>query len=1078
MNHLQRILQLEQPEGEEATRLRAWLILVNSILIVVSLFFTILWQFLGQNNFAVPTIFQSILTLLGYSVSLWLVWQGRIWQGALLVVSLFILATTFTFWMMPDFSNLVISLYVISLIFASTFLNKPIVKLCAAFSFFSFTLLSFSKFLDNLIFIDLDLLFISRYFLGVVVLVLAYALILSNMKMNEIRSDAALKSEARYRLLFEASPIALWEQDGSMVMAKIEELREAGVQDFRTYFEQHPDVVFEIIGKIKVTDVNETAVSMYKAKNKAELMDNLDRFIPEESYSFVLDSLEAMAARKPFFEREITSLTLEGKKLTVLYRWAIPAGQEDVYTPVIASIVDVTARKQIEDVLQSYSERLRGLHELDLAINVKQSPEEISEVALGFVMQFVPAWGAEVWAYDEEGQTVSLLAATKVDEAEDGAVHDPLQPSVSLLSEEMQDDMRNNQAYVVDDLRALRYLPPVLMSLKKLGVRSFIQMPLLVRGESVGFLNIFDKEVNTYIPEFLGIVREISAPLSIALGNVQLLVAENTARNQAETLRRVAAQLNASLKLTPLLEQILEYLEDVIPYDSATIFLENEGVLKVMAQRGLPEDVNYEYFEASSSRLGASPVFLEGKPHIIYDTRVDRNWRVLTGLEYIRCWMGIPLQVKGKTIGVLTLDKSVARFYTETNQELAVAFANQAAVAIENARLYEQTRQYADDLEVRVDGRMRDLSTLYEITAVANKHIELEKILDESLGILLNTLNSYAGTIYILDEEGNFCAKSQMGAPDILQPTISPHNSENNLLQRILDMDAPLIVRDIATSPILATLTTSTDILSYAGVALRVKDDVVGILSIVNKENTQFSMEDIALLASVADHFGVIVENGRLRQQNENVAVLHERERLARELHDSVSQSLYSLTLFAEASRDLLKIGNGEKLREYLDDIGTTAQQALKEMRLMLYELRSSTLGEEGLVNALRYRLEAVEGRSGMDANIEAQLDIDIPHELRRTLYLIAQEALNNTLKHAKATEVFVTLNMQGSNLIMTIEDNGQGFSSRSTHIGGLGMNTMRERIEDAGGNFLIRSLPGVGTKIEISIDLEKQGVA
>ena len=160
---------------------------------------------------------------------------------------------------------------------------------------------------------------------------------------------------------------------------------------------------------------------------------------------------------------------------------------------------------------------------------------------------------------------VSLLALSLEDEGGERPLNDNIYPIISMLSEEMQDDMRNNQPYVVDDLWALRYLPPALTDLKKCGVRSFIQIPLLVRGKLIGFLHIYDKNVDLFTPEYIGIAREIVAPLSIALGNVQLFVAENVARNQAETLRQVAAQLNTSLELEPLLGHILKYLEDVIP---------------------------------------------------------------------------------------------------------------------------------------------------------------------------------------------------------------------------------------------------------------------------------------------------------------------------------------------------------------------------------------------------------------------------------------------------------------------------------------------------------------------------------
>lgn len=1073
MKHFQEFLQLEQSDEREVPRLRKWLIFINGLLIAISLVFVFLWFYSGQKGFVVPPFWASLITLAVYGVGLWLAWRSRLWQSALLVAVWFVLAATGTFFMMPEESNLILSLFVLNLIFVSIFLSKRIVALCAVISWLLFTTLSFL----NITAVP-DLAFVSRYLLSVTVFILAYALVMLSINMSQSRSEVALESEARYRLLFEASPIALWEQDGSNVMARLEQLREEGVRDFRTYFEQNPMIMFELMGAVITQDVNATAVSMYKAKDKAELMDNLDRFVPEESYSFILDSLEAMANKVPYFEQEISSLTLDNDKLTVLYRWAIPPDQEEPYTTVIASIIDVTKRKQVEDALKSYSERLRGLHELDLAINVKKSPEEISAVSLAFITQFMPSWGAEIWEYDEAGQTVSLLAMAFSTENGERPFYDSPQPVAFMLSEEMQDDMRDNRSYVVDDLSSLRYLPPALAILEKCGVRSFVQVPLLVRGKSIGFLNVYDYGADTFTPEYIGVVREFAAPLSIALGNVQLFVAENMARNQAEILRRVAADLNSSLDLEPLLKLILEYLEQVIPYDSATIFLEKEGSLTVAAQRGVSSDLSQEIVGLRGEELAIFDLYKLGQPRLIADTKADPNWKSYPGFEYIRCWLAIPLQVKGKTIGALTLDNAVARFYTEKNQELAVAFANQAAVAIDNARLYQRSLQYAEDLEVRVDERTRDLTTLYEITAVASTNLALEAILDESLEIVLKTLDCGAGVIFITDNEGGFDLKSHRGVPEQIIPIISVFEYEDGIIGQIVDEPKTLFIRDLAAAPTLEFLNLPPGKYRYAGVSIRVKNNVVGVLSTIHLEGKQFSTEDVALLTSVADQLGVVIENGRLRQQNQEVAILQERERMARELHDSVTQSLYSLTLFAEASRDLSKMGNGEKLRGYLDDISTTAQQALKEMRLMLYELRSGALSEEGLANALRYRLEAVEGRSGIDANIEAELDIEVPPELRRAFYLIAQEALNNTLKHAKAKEVFVTLGLQGSNLIMTIEDNGRGFSDKTSKDGGMGLETMRDRIEAVGGNLIINSLLGVGTKIEVSVDLEKYEVA
>ncbi|MBE2221509.1 MAG: PAS domain-containing protein, partial [Anaerolineae bacterium] len=360
------MLQLKQPDSAEATQLRLWLIVIDALLLACAIFFSIVWLFLDRINFNIPSIFVSLSAILGFLLGLLLAWRWLIWQSALLVATLIIGATAFTFWVMPVFTNMLVSLYAINLIFISIYLSQRVVKLYAGFSFIVLTVLSFLN-LDN----GFDLsnpnwMFIVQGMIAGAIFMVAYVLVWLNDEVNQTRSATALASEERYRLLFEASPISLWEQDGSVVMARIEQLREEGVREFRAYFEQNPAVMAEMIGAVKVLNVNETAVSMYKAKDKSELMDNLDRFLPEESYDFALDSLEAMANGEPFFEREISNMTLSGEKLTVLYRWAIPPDQTDIYTTVIASIIDVTARKQVEDALQNYSERLRGLHELDL----------------------------------------------------------------------------------------------------------------------------------------------------------------------------------------------------------------------------------------------------------------------------------------------------------------------------------------------------------------------------------------------------------------------------------------------------------------------------------------------------------------------------------------------------------------------------------------------------------------------------------------------------------------------------------------------------------------------------------------
>lgn len=204
-------------------------------------------------------------------------------------------------------------------------------------------------------------------------------------------------------------------------------------------------------------------------------------------------------------------------------------------------------------------------------------------------------------------------------------------------------------------------------------------------------------------------------------------------------------------------------------------------------------------------------------------------------------------------------------------------------------------------------------------------------------------------------------------------------------------------------------------------------------------------------------------------------AALEERQRLARELHDSVTQSLYSLTLLAEASRRTAQLGDVEKVVGNIARLGEQAQQALKEMRLLVYELRPLALEQAGLAEALQHRLDAVEKRAGVDARLRVELDVEIPAEVENALYRVAQEALNNSLKHAEATAISISLHSHEQQVEMEIQDNGKGLKVEDSYgRGGLGLVSIRERIEALGGTWSITSRPGEGTRVSVRVPLKR----
>lgn len=208
-----------------------------------------------------------------------------------------------------------------------------------------------------------------------------------------------------------------------------------------------------------------------------------------------------------------------------------------------------------------------------------------------------------------------------------------------------------------------------------------------------------------------------------------------------------------------------------------------------------------------------------------------------------------------------------------------------------------------------------------------------------------------------------------------------------------------------------------------------------------------------------------------LASNAEELAIIKERNRLARELHDSVTQSLYSLTLLAAGWRRLAAKGKLDSVEDSFSEIEDVAQQALKEMRLLIYELRPLALENEGLQGALHHRLSAVEKRAGVEARLVMDNVLNLAPEVEEALYAIAIEALNNALKHASATIVTVKLHSSDSLIRMEVIDNGCGFDPlKAEKSRGMGLKSLRERVEHMNGKLEIISSPGAGTDVCVEV--------
>jgi signal transduction histidine kinase len=223
----------------------------------------------------------------------------------------------------------------------------------------------------------------------------------------------------------------------------------------------------------------------------------------------------------------------------------------------------------------------------------------------------------------------------------------------------------------------------------------------------------------------------------------------------------------------------------------------------------------------------------------------------------------------------------------------------------------------------------------------------------------------------------------------------------------------------------------------------------------------------------MADQATSAVDYGRLLHASKEKVALEERQRLARDLHDSVSQAVYGIALGARSAKELLS-KDPAQVHEPLEYVLRLSEAALAEMRALIFELRPEALEREGLSGALKHHTAVLRARYGIAVEESLTGEPVTTWESKQALYRIAQEALHNAGRHARATRVRVVLSQDESQVLLEIQDNGVGFDTQSAFPGHFGLNTMRERATDLGGRLDIESNPGTGTMVRVIIPVSQ----
>jgi signal transduction histidine kinase/PAS domain-containing protein len=409
----------------------------------------------------------------------------------------------------------------------------------------------------------------------------------------------------------------------------------------------------------------------------------------------ILHDFEQCFRQKSTIEREMDyrlKTTGERKSLSVKYAYIPP----DL---VMVHIEDFTERKQVKEALQHYADRLETIHQIDQAILTARSPEEIAQAAMKHIRQLIPCRRASIILFDFEAGQFNALAVDLDGETKVGpGKHNALSTFGGDIERLLQ-----GEVHIEDNILSARSSSPVIQALHTEGIRSFINVPLLARGELIGALNLGAEESGSFTTEHIEIGREVANSLVIALQNVRLIETEQAARQQAEMLRDVTLTLTSQTNLAAVLGEILRQVHRLVPYSTAHIMLVEGDSLQIGSWYGYDAVGSEGLISRLEQPLADFPldyqVVQSREAMVIPDTRQEPRWVVVDETAWIRSTLMIPISLFDRVLGVLRLDGRTPGEFSNADANRLQPLVGAAAIAVGNARLLEAERSAQEQLQ-------------------------------------------------------------------------------------------------------------------------------------------------------------------------------------------------------------------------------------------------------------------------------------------------------------------------------------------------------------------------------------------
>jgi signal transduction histidine kinase len=373
--------------------------------------------------------------------------------------------------------------------------------------------------------------------------------------------------------------------------------------------------------------------------------------------------------------------------------------------------------------------------------------------------------------------------------------------------------------------------------------------------------------------------------------------------------------------------------------------------------------------------------------------------------------------------------------------------------------------------------RQRDdaFAAMSDVVLAIAGELRLDAVLDRLVHAARELVGARYAALGIPDADGNeFDQFLHAGMSDDLVAELGPLPRTHGMLGAILADAKPFRTDDITKDPRFRGWWPDAhpQMRSFLGVPIVAKGDVIGAFYLTEKVGAaSFDDSDERLITVLAAHAAIAIENARLFEASRELSVIEERNRLARELHDSMTQNLFSLALTAEAAAELVH-ADPPRAEVEIDRIRALARETQAELRSLVFELRPPRLEDDGLVATVGKDLDVLARAHGLKADLRVHGAPELDSGVELELYRIVQEALSNVVRHARAVSVMIDVDVADGRVVITIRDDGAGFDpgARAIRERRLGLTSMRERAEGFGGTLLVESAPGAGTTVRVEV--------